>query len=468
MKMPILLLADDRINVPKETDPHYVLLSKSHHVEVARTGDEIWQHLSNTRFDCILLDIMFGERGQHVPKGIYEYEVGLYFLERITDGSFPENKETAVIVMTSTANIETIRRIKRMNIRWLLRKPFEMPLLLEVVALVLQGSRQPCLSVHSATGGFRRESMLSEEKARNVCTHLCALHLLSVVALFKRHSVAGRTFWIYLGSCPQAQTGKRKEVNSDELSDLCQELLESDCLALYRGRDDANTEAFSQLCNVLETRDLKEVGVIRLRIVRDIDEYRLVLGLAGDVAGGVLPVLTRPKLLEIRQFASVLMDRGMYQAWMESNRVTLARVDETGSRRALGTVSRQVLDYLFSWQKAEALHDSSDPFYKVLDKVWSTCIDMETGLDILPPSPAADSGEPEHPMKRGFDDLPEPLKGNAAHLAMIRAACWNLAKNSQSLLEMRGIVESILREVGPEPTDPAGEEETVSEPTAEQ
>ncbi len=109
MKKKILVVDDNKVMVEMLKE----FFSQSGNIEVAGTafnGEEAWEKIEKTDYDCILLDLI-------MPK-----KDGIYVLEKIKENNLKRN----IIVITSYNEQETIRNVSEFGVRYFVLKPFDL------------------------------------------------------------------------------------------------------------------------------------------------------------------------------------------------------------------------------------------------------------------------------------------------------------------------------------------------------
>ena len=115
-----------------------------HEVETACSGNEAIEKLENSRFEGILLSIMLPHgSGKKIPKEIKEIRMGIYILERLTNGDFEErgtNRDVPVVVYSAVRDGCDVKRIKTMlrNEEWYFFKPRDPSVVAGVVDTILK------------------------------------------------------------------------------------------------------------------------------------------------------------------------------------------------------------------------------------------------------------------------------------------------------------------------------------------
>lgn len=133
--MQKLLYAEDEYKEPIETDPFVSILKEAgFDVEMADSGENAWQKLSEKEYDVLILDIMLPHEGKKIPMNIPRYRTGIYLLENLRNGRFPKNKDIPVVVVSAICDLEDMKKIKdEMRPDKYLEKPIRPPVLLGAV-----------------------------------------------------------------------------------------------------------------------------------------------------------------------------------------------------------------------------------------------------------------------------------------------------------------------------------------------
>ena len=132
-----VLYIEDELKDPMNTDPFFSELENNNFkVDVAETGEEAVKKLKESRYDCIILDIMLphDDHDGGIPPGIPRYKTGIYLFEEIKKGSFSENKYTPVVVVSAISDFAEVSKIKRDSwTKAYLDKPIRPPELVNAV-----------------------------------------------------------------------------------------------------------------------------------------------------------------------------------------------------------------------------------------------------------------------------------------------------------------------------------------------
>ena len=109
MKKKILVVDDNKVMVEMLKE----FFSQSETIEVVATaydGEEAWEKIEKTNYDCVLLDLIMPRKD------------GIYVLEKIKENNLKRN----IIVVTSYNEQETIRNVSEFGVRYFVLKPFDL------------------------------------------------------------------------------------------------------------------------------------------------------------------------------------------------------------------------------------------------------------------------------------------------------------------------------------------------------
>lgn len=146
--MSLILLIEDEIK-DKDTYPLISELRRSgYEIDVAKTGNEAIEKLSNIRFDGIILDIMVMHgTGTHVTFDVPRRKMGIHILERIVSGEFENignTNDIPVVIVTAIIDYEDERKLRGMlrDAECYLRKPVRPDVIVQTFKKALEDSEK--------------------------------------------------------------------------------------------------------------------------------------------------------------------------------------------------------------------------------------------------------------------------------------------------------------------------------------
>lgn len=149
-KIKILFVEDD---LPKEAADNMawiLLCDEGYDVIPAKTGNEAWNNLMETRFDLIIFDIMLPpNHGAKIPNlcNVQRLDMGIHLLEELRAGTFKlqgTSRDVPVVVVSAVPGVDRWDKIEKLagGKHLCLVKPVSPHNLIEVVkqALGKEGS----------------------------------------------------------------------------------------------------------------------------------------------------------------------------------------------------------------------------------------------------------------------------------------------------------------------------------------